>query len=123
MSLSDLIFGRLSNHFRHTRLKEFPFRNAKSIIDFGGTPAIWSVMGMNDQITLLNLPEKHSPVIGGTSSNNGMTTIIGDALQSGLPDQSFEVAFSNSVIEHVGGWEEQRRFAAELRRVGKFVYC
>jgi hypothetical protein len=30
-----------------------------------------------------------------------------------------EVAFSNSVIEHLGSFEQQVEFAAELQRVGK----
>ena len=34
----------------------------------------------------------------------------------------FDVAFSNAVIEHVGGREEQRRFVAELCRVAPRVF-
>lgn len=36
-----------------------------------------------------------------------------------FPDQSFDVAFSNSVIEHLASTEAQRRFGSELRRVGR----
>jgi hypothetical protein len=32
------------------------------------------------------------------------------------------VVISNSVIEHVGGWSEQKAFANEVRRVGKAYY-
>ncbi len=37
-------------------------------------------------------------------------------------DDDFDVAFSNAVIEHVGGREEQRRFVAELCRVAPHVF-
>jgi hypothetical protein len=37
-------------------------------------------------------------------------------------DDEFDVAFSNAVIEHVGGREEQRRFVAELCRVAPQVF-
>ena len=37
-------------------------------------------------------------------------------------DDAFDVAFSNAVIEHVGGREEQRRFVAELCRVAPRVF-
>ncbi|MFL5925152.1 MAG: methyltransferase domain-containing protein [Gaiellaceae bacterium] len=37
-------------------------------------------------------------------------------------DDEFDVAFSNAVIEHVGGREEQRRFVAELCRVAPRVF-
>jgi SAM-dependent methyltransferase len=37
-------------------------------------------------------------------------------------DDAFDVAFSNAVIEHVGGREEQRRFVEELCRVAPRVF-
>lgn len=37
-------------------------------------------------------------------------------------DDAFDVAFSNAVVEHVGGHEEQRRFVAELCRVAPRVF-
>lgn len=37
-------------------------------------------------------------------------------------DDAFDVAFSNAVVEHVGGREEQRRFVAELCRVAPQVF-
>jgi SAM-dependent methyltransferase len=37
-------------------------------------------------------------------------------------DDAFDVAFSNAVIEHVGGPEEQRRFVAELCRVAPRIF-
>jgi hypothetical protein len=37
-------------------------------------------------------------------------------------DDSFDIAFSNAVLEHVGGREEQRRFVNELCRVAPRVF-
>jgi SAM-dependent methyltransferase len=37
-------------------------------------------------------------------------------------DDAFDIAFSNAVVEHVGGREEQRRFVAELCRVAPRVF-
>jgi Methyltransferase domain len=37
-------------------------------------------------------------------------------------DDSFDLAFSNAVVEHVGEREEQRRFVAELCRVAPQVF-
>jgi hypothetical protein len=39
-----------------------------------------------------------------------------------FPDQSFEWVLSNAVLEHTGSHESQRRFIAELRRVGNKVF-
>ncbi|MDQ6630470.1 MAG: class I SAM-dependent methyltransferase [Verrucomicrobiota bacterium] len=37
-------------------------------------------------------------------------------------DQSYDIGFSNSVIEHVGSWESQQQFASEIRRVAKALW-
>jgi hypothetical protein len=39
-----------------------------------------------------------------------------------FPDQSFEVVFCNAVIEHVGDRDRQRRFLAEIARVGRAAF-
>ena len=48
--------------------------------------------------------------------------VQGNALELPFEDKSFDVVFSNAVIEHVGGEEQQRRFVAEALRVGRRVF-
>lgn len=48
--------------------------------------------------------------------------VQGDALSLPFGDGEFDVVFSNAVIEHVGGREEQRRFVSEALRVGRRVF-
>jgi SAM-dependent methyltransferase len=43
----------------------------------------------------------------------------GDARQIPWPDKSFDIVWSNAVIEHVGNFEDQQRMAREIMRVGK----
>ena len=45
-----------------------------------------------------------------------------DALELPFEDGTFDVIFSNAVIEHVGDEEEQRRFVAEALRVGRRAF-
>jgi hypothetical protein len=39
-----------------------------------------------------------------------------------MPDKSYDIGFSNSVVEHVGSWERQQQFASEIRRVAKALW-
>ena len=48
--------------------------------------------------------------------------VQGDACALPFVDQSFDVVFSNAVIEHVGDIERQRLFVAEALRVGRRVF-
>ncbi len=48
--------------------------------------------------------------------------VVADGLALPFADDEFDVAFSNAVVEHVGGREEQRRFIAELCRVAPRVF-
>ena len=46
--------------------------------------------------------------------------VVGDARDlSRYPDRQFNVVFSNSVIGHVGSFQDQQRMANEIRRVGQ----
>jgi hypothetical protein len=87
------------------------------ILDVGGTQRFWETMewptGNGVRITLLN-------VTGQPVSSPTFTSVVGDGRQmTQFTDASFDVVFSNSVIEHVGAYEDQRRMAAEVRRVGQ----
>lgn len=44
---------------------------------------------------------------------------VGDARRLPWPDKSFDIVWSNAVIEHVGSFEDQAKMAREIMRVGK----
>ena len=48
--------------------------------------------------------------------------VQGDALEMPFADGEFDVVFSNAVIEHVGGREQQRRFVEESLRVARRAF-
>jgi ubiquinone/menaquinone biosynthesis C-methylase UbiE len=50
------------------------------------------------------------------------TYIVGDGCHTDFPDAAFDVVFSNSVIEHVGGIDRQRQFARECMRCGRVYF-
>ena len=43
--------------------------------------------------------------------------MVADGCRLPFANASFDWVFSNAVIEHVGGWEHQERFAKEIQRV------
>jgi SAM-dependent methyltransferase len=87
-----------------------------AILDVGGTQNFWEVMGFASvgevSVTLLNLSKE-------AISLPNFRSVAGDARRIEFPDQSFDVVFSNSVIEHVGSRADQLRMAEEVQRVGK----
>jgi hypothetical protein len=104
--------------FRPRRMREFVaifhVTPDTTILDVGGSTPTWDLLPDRYNVTLLNL-DNGSPL-------GSMPHIIGDGRAIRLPDKSFEIVFSNSVIEHVGGLEDQKRFASEISRVGKRYY-
>jgi SAM-dependent methyltransferase len=51
-----------------------------------------------------------------------ISTVVANGLELPFADDEFDVAFSNAVVEHVGGRDDQRRFVAELCRVAPRVF-
>ena len=86
-----------------------------NILDVGGALGTWADFPRKSPVTLLNV----GPVdFVQTPRFPPIQTIVGDGCKLGYPDASFEIIFSNSVIEHVGTFERQKAFASEARRVG-----
>ena len=88
------------------------------IIDIGGTALNWTYLDVEPRVTLVNktevrLDEDHGPT---------MRVVQGDATDLDFEDERFDIAFSNSVIEHLYTRENQVRFAREAKRVGKRVW-
>lgn len=121
-SLDNTRQSSLANKFRQKRFKHFnelikglpaPIK----ILDIGGTENFWQQMGLagneNFRITVLNI---NKPIC---SAKANMIFVKGDASDlSEFPDKSFDIVFSNSVIEHIPETQNRVRMAEEIKRVG-----
>lgn len=117
--------NQVENSLSHQmRTKRFAFFNSclaqvpkpLTILDIGGTMAFWKAMQFNEEgvnIILLNL-EPAEPVEPPFTAMQGDATAL-----TQFADQSIDIVFSNSVIEHLFTWENQQKMAAEVLRVGK----
>lgn len=94
------------------------------VIDIGGTELYWNIVSrqylnnFNVSITIVNLP--------GTliREDHGLFLFVeadGCDLKD-FGDESFHIAHSNSVLEHVGGWDRMVQFSKELSRVSKAYF-
>ena len=114
------------NRFRRARLglldgliRATVARRGKcTILDIGGTRAFWRTwQELIDwrvvSITCLNLRGS-----GEQGEAGPVRMRHGDArAMPEFADKSFDICFSNSVIEHVGLWRDMAAMAAEIRRI------
>ena len=90
------------------------------IIDIGGTFGFWStwshLINWNQvSITCVNLNPGHM-----AEGESRATMIQGNACNlDQIADNQYDIAFSNSVIEHVGMWSDMKEMATEVRRVAR----
>jgi hypothetical protein len=111
-----------SNRLRARRFQQFEKLTASlprplRVLDVGGTNDYWQQRGWagrsDVQIFSLNL-------IAEEQLHANIKPIAGSAINlSQFEDRSFDVVFSNSVIEHLFTFENQRCMALEIQRVGK----
>ena len=93
----------------------FKLDDQTKVLDMGGLPGTWLTQPGNFPVVQVNL-DPHP------TTSQRLTLIKGDATHLPFPDLSFDVAFSNSVIEHLGNWENQQAFAREALRVAQRVW-
>jgi SAM-dependent methyltransferase len=120
---------RKSNRFRLRRFKRvqeiidhvISEKQACRILDIGGTSEYWETFGTDldwdrVQVLAVNLTTPNAPT-------SRVELISGDARNlKKFPDFSFDFVHSNSVIEHVGRWNDMVAMAAEVRRLAPRFY-
>lgn len=95
----------------------FPDLSSMRVLDVGGDARAWLLGGVRPaELTLLNIgsvPEAPEPWMHG---------IEGDACDPPSDLGGFDLVFSNSVIEHVGGHAQRARYAGFVRGAGTFYW-
>jgi hypothetical protein len=84
------------------------------VLDLGGTPLNWELIGFKPYLTMLNIE-------GEEWSDGKARYLVYDGYSVPFPDDSFDVCFSNSVIEHVPCLR-MALFAREVRRLAPAYY-
>jgi SAM-dependent methyltransferase len=123
------LFSKLSYKSRKQKLKLFydlvcPDENIK-ILDVGAEINPSGDRGLQliddyawkSNVSAINLSQQHIGKIN--SIYPEIDARVGDACNLPYPDKYFDVVYSNAVIEHVGSYENQKKMASEIMRVGK----
>ncbi len=102
-------------HARHNHVR---------VLDVGGRKSYWNIVppsflrAHKVSITVINIPGELQD-----TDDDVFSHVTGDACNmSQYSDGQFHIAHSNSVIEHVGGWQNVKRFAKESRRVASGLF-
>lgn len=100
---------------------------AIDILDVGGREDYWRNVDCTGvrRITLLNLSETELRREQGPEGGPEFASMIGDArdLSRDFADGAVDFVHANSVIEHVGAWDDMSAMARELARVGRSGWC
>jgi len=108
--------------------------NTIKICDLGGTYRYWMVFPFSDfkqvnfEITLVNIEEaiqseneNYQKLLN--HSNLRFISEVGNGCDmSHKEDNVFHLTHSNSVIEHVGDWQNIKKFAKESQRIGCYFF-
>ena len=93
-------------------------RDTCKVLDIGGTVDYWRSFAtqldfQRVQVTVVNIER-------GNAALNNIEFLPGDGRSlPNLDDNSFDIVHSNSVIEHVGRWQDMCSMAKEVRRLAQ----
>ena len=116
-AIRDPVHSDLSRGFRAKRwsllARRFPDLSQMTVLDLGGTEESWDLSPTRPaRLVIVNHPE--------ANADHKRNTLLGDACDPGLlAGERFDLVYSNSVIEHVGGHYRRRQFADTVRRLGE----
>ncbi len=116
---------RISQRWRTRRYRllarELKLGPEDVILDIGGYPTDWALAHFTvRRIDTLNLHELDwNPE---AIPQHQFRTLLGDGCRMEFSDRSYEVAYSNSVLEHLETAQRQQDFANEALRVGQRLW-
>ncbi len=114
--------GSLAHSARAKRWQEllrcFPDLAEMRVLDLGGTPASWRSAPVRPaHVVTVNLDPRAA-----RQSEQGITPVVADACTLSLPGnlsaERFDLVYSNSVLEHVGGHHRRQQFADTVHAHG-----
>jgi len=118
MSIYKIIIP-LQVMFRGSRMRRFAemfaLRDGMRVIDVGGRKCNWTLIDKKPDVTLTNIEFD-------SSEDGRFHYVHTDRGKLPYADNSFELCYSNSVIEHVGDDKARQAFAAEIRRIAPRYY-
>jgi len=109
----------VGRYFRGRRFRSFASAFSVSertrLLDVGGYGYYWDFFERLPRVTIVNQepPAAH---------DSRFDWVVADARRLPFRDVAFDVAFSNSVVEHIPGEKSRRNYAREIARVGRRYY-
>ena len=95
-------------------LTTFPDLTDMTVVDLGGRAGTWAAMSVRpDHVDLVNLEDSPDAGLDWIDSHRADACSLPDHLRS----RRYDLVFSNSVIEHVGGHERRERFAETVHQL------
>lgn len=114
MNIHDL-YRPFEQCFRTKRMQKlyhvFRINNLTRVLDIGGDFLNWTLISILPSLTITNIYSIEK-------RKNRIAWDIAGGRYLPFKDGSFDIAYSNSVIEHLGNFKNQQTFARELMRVG-----
>lgn len=112
------VYNKIRPRFLRKRMQHFleahrPTDESLVVIDVGGRPDTWVFAEPRPDVILMNLSVADLAL----ESGDVATAVVGDARRPPLRSGAVQVAYSNSVIEHVGTRDDQQLFADSLRNL------
>lgn len=109
----------IARYFRSRRFRKFcssfQIDEHKQVADVGGSAYYWDYFAVLPRVVIVNLDLPTEP-------DRRFDWVVADARALPFRTTAFDVAFSNSVVEHIPGDENRAAYAREIQRVAHSYY-